>query len=172
MSLFAIQISQHHHLHFRFIKDFSTKICSTKSKIVLVQIKIVLVQIAFSIKELSDFSMWDHLIMNIYQLLEMYFRVGLHYLVILKLHFRIVSMVESGLILKWYKDHMSKENKCDKSLSSIDHNQAKLKATGGAFIILSVGLSVASVVFVLEIFTVKLKTKLPSCNIRHALMKK
>ena len=83
-----------------------------------------------------------------------------------------MSMVESGLILKWYKDHMSKENKCDKSLSTINHNQAKLETMKGPFVVLSMGISVATVVFILETSAVKLKRKLTSCNIRHALLRK
>ena len=77
--------------------------------------------------------------------------VSFYYSVILKSHCRIMSMVESGLILKWYKDHMSKENKCDKSLSSIHHTQAKLETTKGPFIVLSVGMTVSTAVFFLEI---------------------
>ena len=66
-----------------------------------------------------------------------------------------MSMVESGLILKWYKDYMPKENKCDKSLSSIGHTQAKLETTKGAFVVLSVGLTVSTAAFLLEICAAK-----------------
>ena len=64
-------------------------------------------------------------------------------------------MVESGLILKWYRDHMSKENKCDQSLSSIRHTQAKLETTKGPFIVLSVGLAVSTAAFFLELCAAK-----------------
>ena len=37
ISFYTTQISHHHRSHFQFLKDFNTKICSTKSKIVLVQ---------------------------------------------------------------------------------------------------------------------------------------
>ena len=81
-------------------------------------------------------------------------------------------MVESGLILKWYKDHSPKESKCDRSLSSIGHNQAKLEMTKGPFLALLVGVAAATVVFVLEICTARLKTKLTTCNIRLEFMNK
>ena len=64
-------------------------------------------------------------------------------------------MVETGLMSKWYKDYMPKQSKCDKSLSAIDHNQAKLETMKGPFAALSVGLIVATFVFVLEIYAIK-----------------
>ena len=69
-------------------------------------------------------------------------------------------MVETGLILKWYKDYMPKQSKCDKSLSAIDHNQAKLETMKGPFAALSVGLKVAFFVFVLEISAINLKNRI------------
>ena len=68
-----------------------------------------------------------------------------------------MSMVQTGLIFKWYKDYMSKQSKFDKSLSAIDHNQAKLETMKGPFAALSVGLIVATFVFVLEIYATNLK---------------
>ena len=75
--------------------------------------------------------------------------------------------MESGLILKWYKDHMSKENKCDKSLSSINHNKAKLETTKGAFVVLSVGLTVSTAAFFFEICAAKFIKiyKCPPCKL-------
>ena len=69
-------------------------------------------------------------------------------------------MVESGLILKWYKDYMPKEHKCDKSLSSVRHKQAKLKTTKGAFVALFIGIMTATITVLLEICTAILKRKL------------
>ena len=69
-------------------------------------------------------------------------------------------MVETGLILKWYKDYMPKQSKCDKSLSAVDHNQAKLETMKGPFAALSVGLIVATFVFVLEIYAINFKNRI------------
>ena len=69
-------------------------------------------------------------------------------------------MVESGLILKWYKDHMPTESKCDKSLSSVRHKQAKLKTTKGAFVALFIGIMTATITILLEICIAILKRKL------------
>ena len=79
---------------------------------------------------------------------------------LIRIYFRITSMVESGLILKWYKDYMPKEHKCDKSLSSVRHKQAKLKTTKGAFVDLFIGIMTATITVLLEICTAILKRKL------------
>ena len=71
-------------------------------------------------------------------------------------------MVESGLVLKWHKDHMPKESKCDKSLSSIRHKQAKLETTKGAFIVLFIGIVIATICVLLEMLLTILKRKLVS----------
>ena len=60
-------------------------------------------------------------------------------------------MVETGLILKWYKDYMPRQIKCNKSLSTVDRKQAKLDTMKGPFIVLISGLIVATFAFVLEI---------------------
>lgn len=74
-------------------------------------------------------------------------------------------MVESGLILKWYKDHMPKEHKCDKSLSSVRHKQAKLKTTKVAFIALFIGIITATITVLLETCTAILKRKLAAMQL-------
>ena len=66
-------------------------------------------------------------------------------------------MVESGLILKWYKDNLPPDNKCRKSLSSIHHNQTTLENTKRAFVVLSIGIAAATVALLLEIAFVKLR---------------
>ena len=168
ISLSTIQISYRCRLHFQFIKDFNTKICSTKSKILLVQFSLLmclssllLMQTLFEVTTTQIIRLqrcttslvgWTKLAPFV---LLVFDSLGFYYLVILKLHYRIMSMVESGLILKWYNDYMSKENKCDKSLSSIHHTQAKLETTKGPFIVLSVGLTVSTAVFFLEICAAK-----------------
>ena len=54
---------------------------------------------------------------------------------------------------------MPKEHKCDKSLSAIDHNQAKLETMKGPIAALTVGL-IATFVFVLEIYATNLKNRI------------
>ena len=69
--------------------------------------------------------------------------------------FRILRMVDSGLILKWVKNHLPRENLCDPKLSSINHSKTALESTFGGFIALLVGLSVAVVTFALEVISAK-----------------
>ena len=79
------------------------------------------------------------------------------YVYMAEIPFRIISMVESGLILKWYKDYSPKERKCDKSLSSIRHHQANLEATKGPFIALAIGMTIATISVILEFCVATLK---------------
>ena len=65
-------------------------------------------------------------------------------------------MLETGLILKWYQNHLPKERKCDKSFFSIGHVDANLDRTKGPFTILIVGLTVAFIVLILEILVANL----------------
>ena len=64
-------------------------------------------------------------------------------------------MLETGLILKWYQNHLPKERKCDKSFLSIGHIDANLDRTKGPFTVLFVGLSAAFFVLILEILVAK-----------------
>ena len=65
-------------------------------------------------------------------------------------------MLETGLILKWYQNHLPKERKCDNVFFSIGHVKANLDRTKGPFTVLIVGLTAASIVLVLEILVAKL----------------
>ena len=65
-------------------------------------------------------------------------------------------MLETGLILKWYQNHLPKERKCDKSFFSIGHVDTNLDRTKGPFTVLFVGLTAAFIVLILEILVAKL----------------
>ena len=69
-------------------------------------------------------------------------------------------MMESGLILKWYKDYSPQERKCDKSLSSIRHHHTKLETTKGPFVALAIGMTMATITVILEFCVATLKTQL------------
>ena len=64
-------------------------------------------------------------------------------------------MVEAGLVQKWYRSHFPRENKCDKSLSSFRHGNTGMEKTKGAFVALSIGLSLALLVFIVEVLVTK-----------------
>ena len=72
--------------------------------------------------------------------------------------FRIMTIVESGLLQKWMKRHRPID-KCDKSLSSISRRQTQIQDTQGAYTTLSLRLADAILVFVLEIIVNKLLNK-------------
>ena len=59
-------------------------------------------------------------------------------------------MVDTGLILKWRKKHLPRENVCDPKLSSINHSKITFENTLGGFIALLMGLTFSIVVFILE----------------------
>ena len=65
-------------------------------------------------------------------------------------------MLETGLILKWYQNHLPKERKCDNVFFSIGHVKANLDRTKGPFAVLIAGPTAASIVLVLEILVAKL----------------
>ena len=64
-------------------------------------------------------------------------------------------MLETGLIQKWYQNHLPRERKCDKSFFSIGHVDANLDRTKGPFTVLFVGLTAAFIVLILEILVAK-----------------
>ena len=64
-------------------------------------------------------------------------------------------MVEAGLVQKWYRTHFPRQNKCDKSLSSFLHGNTGMKKMRGAFVVLSIGLSLALLVFIVEVLVTK-----------------
>ena len=66
-------------------------------------------------------------------------------------------MLETGLILKWYQNHLPRERKCDRSFISIGHEEANMDRTKGPFAVLIVGFIAAFVVLILEILVVKLR---------------
>ena len=66
-------------------------------------------------------------------------------------------MLETGLILKWYQNHLPGERKCDRSFISIGHEEANLDRTKGPFAVLSVGFTAAFIVLILEILFAKLR---------------
>ena len=66
----------------------------------------------------------------------------------------MMPIVGSGLINKWMKDHRPKEgNKCDQRMSSVRQASTKLKDVFGLYLVLLVGITVASVVLVLELMS-------------------
>ena len=66
--------------------------------------------------------------------------------------FSILSILESGVVQKWQRDHWKQgENKCDKSQSSIGHSATDLLNTAGAYIALAAGLAMAVTVLLLEL---------------------
>ena len=65
---------------------------------------------------------------------------------------RIAAITESGLIQRWMKKYWPEENKCDKSLSSVGHRKTKISTTG-ACIALVLGVTVAFLVFLLELIS-------------------
>ncbi len=65
---------------------------------------------------------------------------------------RIALFMELGLTLKWVRTHQSRNaNKCDKSKSAFGRGHASLENIAGAFVVLLVGLSAASLVLVTEL---------------------
>ena len=65
--------------------------------------------------------------------------------------FSILAILESGMLQKWQRDHWhERENKCDKSLSTVGHSAAGVLSTAGAYIALAVGIAIAVTVLLLE----------------------
>ena len=73
--------------------------------------------------------------------------------------FRISSMLETGLILKWYQNHLPKERKCNNVFFSIGHVKANLERTKGPFVVLFIGLAVAFIIVMLELLLGKIGRK-------------
>ena len=66
-------------------------------------------------------------------------------------------MRETGLILKWYQNHLPRERKCEKSFVSICHVEANLDRTKGPFTVLIVGLTASFIVLILELLVAKFR---------------
>ena len=66
--------------------------------------------------------------------------------------FRILTIMQSGLIKKSMKHHWPMEgNKCDKFHSKVSHTRPSLSDTFGAFFVLGVGITGSIFVFILEL---------------------
>ena len=73
--------------------------------------------------------------------------------------FRISSMLETGLILKWYQNHLPKERKCNNVFFSIGYIKANLDRAKGPFAVLFLGLVVAFIIIILELLLGKMGRK-------------
>ena len=67
--------------------------------------------------------------------------------------FRILEIVQSGLLQKWQRSNWPRGNGCDRSLSrfAISHKATRFSDTSGAYISLTVGLAVSTVAFLVEV---------------------
>ena len=61
-----------------------------------------------------------------------------------------MKILDSGLLQKWYNRHLSKEDKCDFSYSSVGYFRTAIKDAIGAFFALAMGIIVACLVFGFE----------------------
>ena len=65
-----------------------------------------------------------------------------------------MDIVKSGLINKWMKNNWLKEgNKCHLRMSPVGQDAIKLKDMFGLYLVMLVGITVASVVFLLELMS-------------------
>ena len=105
----------------------------------------------FLYKLSCDFYSSRSIINNFYHILQKKKKEFAMFIYVYFCNCRIEILFEAGLIGRWQKNYLKKKGAfCDVTFSSYGHSPIEIGDTLGAFVALTIGMSAATVTFVLE----------------------